>query len=199
FEMNPPSVTTLRPDISKPKSESPDKPPIDTINEGFDGEMSCKVYCKDHEVPENFLTMNTRDPQSHQSALYAYIKKYKKYDLSQRERKLQTRYTLTIPEHIKAQMDAQKAWYELSTTDDDSEDSSDDEFVNKKGNRKKEVEEDIKLKDIEDALIKITRFSIGDAINIICHRCYQNEKASIGEVPEEGIKTEDTKKGEKEF
>ncbi|CAG8673890.1 2890_t:CDS:2 [Acaulospora morrowiae] len=239
FEVKPFNVVSSRLDTtkasssSKSKAESVDNALVDmnqTVNEGFNGEMTCKVYCSDHDVPEGFLTMSTRDSQSHQSALYAYIKKYKKYDLSQREHKLKTRYTLTIPEHIKAQMDAQKAWYELSTTDDDSnEDSSEDEIVNRKSSKKKM--EDVKLKGIEDALIKSNilrpsdkqcsrcsvtrtikwwpdnwaylprseRFSIRDALSIICHRCYQKEKALIGEVSEAGIKTEDIKQGWEKF
>ncbi|CAG8597760.1 17976_t:CDS:2 [Acaulospora morrowiae] len=195
FEVNAVSLrsdaTKTSSSSSKSKSESPDNHIVgmnQNINDGFNGEMICKVYCNDHGIPEGFLTMNTRDPQSHQSALYAYIKKHKKYDLSKRGYKLKTRYTLTIPEHIKKQIEAQKAWYELSTTDDD----------NKKCLHCS-VTRTIKWWPANwPYLPRSDRISIRNSLDIICHRCYQKEKASISESPEDGIKIEDIKH-EKEF
>ncbi|CAG8521103.1 11369_t:CDS:2, partial [Cetraspora pellucida] len=73
-------------------------------------EMVSRVFCRDHtDLPENFVKLNIRDSHSHQSALYIYIKKYKQYDASLREYKLKTRYTLTIPDQIRAAMNAQEA------------------------------------------------------------------------------------------
>ncbi|CAG8565230.1 11212_t:CDS:2 [Racocetra fulgida] len=64
-------------------------------------EMVSRVFCRDHtDLPENFVKLNIRDSHSHQ-----------------------TRYTLTIPDHIRAAMNAQEAWYEQDTTDEEDEES----------------------------------------------------------------------------
>ncbi|CAG8733807.1 21636_t:CDS:2, partial [Dentiscutata erythropus] len=129
FELKSPKLASSQQDLSQKLSPSKhnseesqgnmEQPIFDEISQC---EMVSRVFCYEHsDLPENFVKLNIRDSHSHESALYIYIKKYKRYDPSLREYKLKTRYTLTIPDHVRVAMNAYETWYEQNTSDDEME------------------------------------------------------------------------------
>ncbi|CAG8837442.1 17403_t:CDS:2, partial [Racocetra persica] len=149
-------------------------------------EMVSRVFCRDHtDLPENFVKLNIRDSHSHQQ-----------YDASLREYKLKTRYTLTIPDHIRAAMNAQEAWYEQDTTDEEDEESMTDTLDTMKKFEDLKIQNHIiRPSDRHCSRCPVTRtikwwpakwpylprssrFSVRDVSVVICHSCFQKEKST---------------------
>ncbi|RIB16382.1 PHD-zinc-finger like domain-containing protein [Gigaspora rosea] len=204
FELKSPKLASSQQESSpksSPSKHKSEETQIDMEQPTFDeisqSEMVSRVFCQDHsDLPENFVKLNIRDSHSHESALYIYIKKYKQYDASLREYKLKTRYTLTIPDHVRAAMNAYEAWYEQNTSDDEM-DIDEDNVVDTMTKV-----EDLKIQNYiirpsnrQCSRCPVTRtikwwpakwpylprsaiFSVRDVSVVICHSCFQKEKAA---------------------